>query len=94
MFDPEKGCNELQEDIESEEDPWAGTGMDDDEETLPKEQHAGKEAGGVWGKTKKDDNCQSMTGPKRRILRSGRDEACLLRAVSLGQQHFWLPMKY
>ena len=46
VFDPEKKCNELQEDIESEEDPWASTGrMDADEETLSKEQHAGKEAG-------------------------------------------------
>ena len=46
VFDPEKECNELREDIESEEDPWAGTGMDADEETLSKEQHAGKDAGG------------------------------------------------
>ena len=71
MFDPEKECKELQEDIESEEDPWAGTGMDDDEETLPKDQHVGKEAGGVWGKTKKDDNCQSEdpTGSPKTTVR-------------------------
>ena len=46
LFDPEKECNELHEDIESAEDPWAGTGMDADEETLSKELHAGKETGG------------------------------------------------
>ena len=71
MFDPEKECNELQEDIASEEDPWAGTGMDDEEETLPKDQHVGKEAGGVWGKNKKDDNCQSEdpTGSSKTTVR-------------------------
>ena len=41
-----KKCNELLEDMEGEEDSWANAGMDDDEETLPQEQHAGKEAGG------------------------------------------------
>ena len=29
-----------------QEDPWAGTGMDEDEETLPREPDAGKDAGG------------------------------------------------
>ena len=32
--------------------------------------------------------------PRKRILRSGRDGACLLRAVSLGQQNFWLQVKH
>ena len=31
--------------MEREEDAWAGTGMDDDEETLPKKRHAGEDAG-------------------------------------------------
>ena len=34
----------MPEDIESEEDTWARVGIDDDEETLQKEQHAGEEA--------------------------------------------------
>ena len=53
--------------MEGEEDSWARAGTDD-EETLPQEQHAGKDAGGekqFRGKTKKDNNCQSMMGPNR-----------------------------
>ena len=45
-YDPEKECSELQKDIKSEEDPRAGTEMYADEETLSKEQNAGKDAGG------------------------------------------------
>ena len=44
-FDFEKEWNEMFEDIESEEDTWVRVGIDDDEETLQKEQHAGEEAG-------------------------------------------------
>ena len=44
-FDPDKEWNELHKDMESEEDPSAGTGMDDDEEILPREQHTGEDAG-------------------------------------------------
>ena len=46
IFDPEKECNELLEGTESEEDPWTGMDMDDDEDHLPKAQRFGKDAGG------------------------------------------------
>ena len=46
MFDPEKVRDELREGLESEEDPRAGVGMDDDEETLPNAQDARVDAGG------------------------------------------------
>ena len=46
IFDPEKECNELLEGTESEEDPWTGMDMDDDEDLLPKAQRFGKDAGG------------------------------------------------
>ena len=45
-FDPEKEWNELHKDMESEEDPGAGMGMDEEEETLPRESDAGDDAGG------------------------------------------------
>ena len=37
FFDPENEWNELHDGLESEEDPWASMGMDDAEETLPKD---------------------------------------------------------
>ena len=50
FFDPDKEGNELHEGTESEENPWAGMGMDDDEETLPREQRETD----ILGKTKKE----------------------------------------
>ena len=37
FFDNEKECSRLQEDMEGGDDPWAGMGMDDNEEVLPEE---------------------------------------------------------
>ena len=83
FFDPEKEWSELHEDMEGEDDPWAGMGTDDEEETLPNEQHAGEDAADS-GKTNKDDNCMSVFGSplQKRTPHSGRDGACLPGAVS------------
>ena len=40
FFDPERELNELHEEMENEEDPWVGMGMDEDEETVPRERWA------------------------------------------------------
>ena len=55
-FNFEKEWNEMPEDTESEEDTWADVCIDDDEETLQKEQHAGEEAGEegkLWNDTRR-----------------------------------------
>ena len=44
FFDSENEWNELHDELESEEDPWASMGMDDAEETLPKDQRPAKDA--------------------------------------------------
>ena len=67
-MDPEKEWRTR----EGADDPWAGKGMDEAEETLPEEPSAGEDADGesnFSGKTKKDDNRQSTTGSQKRILR-------------------------
>ena len=44
FFDRENEWNELHDGLEREEDPWASMGMDDAEETLPKDKRPEKDA--------------------------------------------------
>ena len=68
--------------MESEEDPWAGMGMDEDEEILRKNKSSKKRyaKNAVSGKTKMNDDRQSMIGPRRESCSGVR----LLSAANLG----------
>ena len=84
-YDPEKEWSELREDMEREDGPRAGMGMDDAEEVLP-EEHC-QEAGGkktVLGKIQMTDHHMTTSGSQKKILRQGRGGACHLDAAKLG----------